>query len=122
MEGIFVNQHLGESAGLWIFGLDSGKAVLVDRRSTPPAGGGQERWETMVHLLDDCNTILASGIGPQPLAVLEQRGLSVVVMEGFAKEGVEAILTGKPIPKILLRTAGHCGIGKQCSGSGTGCG
>lgn len=122
MEGIFVNQHLGESAGLWIFGLDSGKAVLVDRRSTPPAGGGRERWEEMALLLDDCNAILASGIGAQPLAVMEQRGLTVVVMEGFAKEGVEAILTGKAVPKILLRTAGHCGIGKQCSGNGMGCG
>lgn len=122
MEGIFVNQHLGEAAGLWIFGAERGKIVLVDRRSTPPAGGGQERWEAMAVLLEDCNTILASGIGPQPLAVLEQSGLTVVVMEGFAKEGVEAILTGKAVPRILLRTAGRCGIGRQCSGNGMGCG
>jgi len=122
MEGIFVNQHLGESAGLWIFGLDSGNAVLVDRRSTPPPGGGRERWEAMANLLDDCNAILASGIGPQPLTILEQRGLMVVVMEGFAKGGVEAILTGKAVPKILLRTLGHCGIGRRCSGNGMGCG
>ncbi|KIE17803.1 nitrogen fixation protein NifB [Smithella sp. SC_K08D17] len=122
MEGIFVNQHLGESAGLWIYGLENGKAVLQERRNTPAAGGGQERWEAMALLLQDCNTILASGIGPRPLAILEQRGFQVLVMDGLAKEGVEAILTGKAIPKILLRTAGHCGIGKQCSGNGMGCG
>jgi nitrogen fixation protein NifB len=76
----------------------------------------------MALLLQDCNTILASGIGPSPLAILEQRGFQILVMDGLAKEGVEAILTGKAIPKILLRTAGHCGIGKQCSGNGMGCG
>jgi len=122
MEGIFVNQHLGEAAGLWIFAMDNGKAVLIDRRPTPPSGGGSERWETMALLLHDCNTVLVSGIGPSPLVVLEGSGLHVVVMEGLAKEGVEAALSGKDIPKILLRPAGRCGIGQQCSGSGMGCG
>ena len=122
MEGIFVNQHLGESAGLWIFGMVREKASLVELRVTPPAGGGAGRWETMARLLHDCNTILVSGIGPVPLSILEQSGIHVVVMEGLAREGVEATLSGKAIPKILLRTAGHCGIGQQCSGSGMGCG
>jgi nitrogen fixation protein NifB len=122
MEGLFVNQHLGEATGLWIFGMRDGKNVLIERRSTPPHGGGPERWDAMSLLLNDCNTVLASGIGPRPLAILEQRGFQVLVMDGLAKEGVEAILTGKAIPKILLRTAGHCGIGKQCGGNGMGCG
>jgi nitrogen fixation protein NifB len=122
MEGLFVNQHLGEAAGLWIFGMRDGKNVLIERRSTPPSGGGSERWDAMSLLLRDCNTVLASGIGPSPLAILEHNGVNVVVMDGLAKEGVEAILAGKAIPKILLRKAGHCGIGKQCSGNGTGCG
>jgi nitrogen fixation protein NifB len=122
MEGFFVNQHLGEAAGLWIFGMRDGKIVLIERRSTPPPGGGPERWDAMSLLLRDCNTVLASGIGPSPLAILENSGVNVVVMEGLAKEGIEATLTGKAIPKILLRKAGHCGIGQQCSGNGTGCG
>ena len=122
MEGLFVNQHLGEAAGLWIFGMRDGKNVLIERRPTPPSGGGSERWDAMSLLLRDCNTVLASGIGPSPLAILEHNGVNVVVMDGLAKEGVEAILAGKAIPKILLRKAGHCGIGKQCSGNGTGCG
>ena len=122
MEGIFVNQHLGEAAGLWIFGMHDGKAVLIDRRPAPPSGGGAERWKAMALLLHDCNTVLASDIGPYPLIILERSGIHVVVMEGLAKEGVEATLSGKAIPKILLRTAGHCGIGQQCSGSGMGCG
>ena len=122
MEGIFVNQHLGESAGLWIFELSNGKATLVQRRSTPPSGGGPERWESMSEMLCDCNTVLVSGIGPSPLAILENSGLRVVAMEGLAREGIEAILSGKAIPKILLKKEGHCGIGQQCSGNGMGCG
>jgi predicted Fe-Mo cluster-binding NifX family protein len=53
----------------------------------------------MALLLHDCNTVLASGIGPYPLAILERSGVHVVVMEGLAKEGVEATLSGKPYRK-----------------------
>lgn len=122
MEGLFVNQHLGEAAGLWIYGLENKKAFLVERRNTPPAGTGAARWESMARLLHDCNTVLAGGIGPVPLAILKQNDIHVVVMEGLASEGVEAILNGRDIPKILLHKEGACGIGRQCSGNGTGCG
>lgn len=121
-EGLFVNQHVGEASGLWIFGRKDGKTELIDRRPAPPAGGGGERWDTLAQSLKDCSTLLAAGVGPSPLVLLEQSGLAVVVMEGLAKEGVEAVLAGRDIPKILCRTAGRCGIGKQCSGSGMGCG
>ena len=122
MEGLFVNQHLGEASGLWIFGQEDGRAVLIGRRPAPPTGGGEARWEDMARLLGDCRAVLVSGIGPFPQAVLIRSGLEVVVMEGLAREGIEAVLAGKPIPKILLRSAGGCGIGRQCAGGGTGCG
>jgi nitrogen fixation protein NifB len=122
MEGIFVNQHLGEATSLWIFGLHDGKVELLERRFTPPSGGGSERWAALAHSIGDCNTILVSGICAAPQAVLECADIRVVVMEGFASEGVEAVLGEKEIPKMLLRTPGRCGIGQQCTGSGTGCG
>ena len=122
MEGMLVNQHLGEATSLWIFGIHDGKAGLVECRPTPPPGGGAKRWKEMTEVLADCNTILVSGIGPYPQIALERAGIHVVVMEGLASEGVEAVLSGREIPKILLRTPGRCGIGQQCSGSGTGCG
>ena len=122
MEGLFVNQHLGEAASLWIFGLRDGKSVLIDRRSTPSPGGGTERWREMGDLLRDCGVILVSGIGPFPKLVLERSGAEVVVMEGLAKEGIDALLSGRDIPKILLRTPGRCAMGKGCGGTGTGCG
>ena len=122
MEGIFVNQHLGEAVALWIFGIRDNKAELFERRSAPLPGGGQERWAELANSLNDCNTVLVSGIGSFPQIVLERAGLHVVVMEGLASEGVEAVLTGRDVPKILQRTPGKCGVGLQCSGSGTGCG
>jgi len=122
MEGILVNQHLGEATSLWIFGIHDGKAELMERRFAPPPGGGARRWREMAEALDDCNTILVSGIGLYPQIALERTGIRVVVMEGLASEGVEAVLSGREIPKILLRAPGRCGIGQRCSGSGTGCG
>ncbi|MBI5585491.1 MAG: radical SAM protein [Deltaproteobacteria bacterium] len=121
-EGLFVNQHLGEATELWIFRIRDGKVELKDRRFTPSSGSGPERWVEMVQVLSDCNSVLVSGIGPSPQQVLERADIRVVVMEGLAHEGVEAVLMGKEIPKILLRTPGRCGIGQQCNGSGTGCG
>jgi nitrogen fixation protein NifB len=122
MEGLLVNQHLGEATSLWIFGLRDGKTDLVDRRSTPEPGGGTERWKEMADMLQDCSTVLVSGVGPFPKIVLERAGVQVVVMEGLAKEAVEAVLTGHEIPRILLRTPGSCQMGKGCSGTGMGCG
>lgn len=122
MEGLLVNRHLGETSQFWIFGLSDDKAQLIDKRFAPLPGGGTERWAEMVRLLHDCNTVLASGVGTVPQKILEGAGIRIVVMEGLAREGVEAVLTGGDIPKILLRTPGKYGIGKQCTGTGTGCG
>jgi nitrogen fixation protein NifB len=122
MEGLFVNQHLGEAKGIWIYGMRDGKVDLLERRPAPPPGGGGDRWAELASLLNDCNAVLVSGVGPFPQLVLERAGIRVVVMEGLAMEGMEAIFSGRDIPKILLRTLGHCGIGQQCSGKGTGCG
>lgn len=121
-EGLLVNQHLGEAAELWIFGMGEGNPELVERRFTPSPGDGDNRWQAMTGMLHDCNTVLVSGIGPSPQQVLERAHIRIVVMEGLVQEGVEAVLTGREIPRILLRTPGRCGIGLQCSGSGTGCG
>jgi nitrogen fixation protein NifB len=57
-----------------------------------------------------------------PQYALERAGIRVVIMEGLAKEGIEALFSGKEIPRMLLRTPGRCGIGRQCTGNGAGCG
>lgn len=122
MEGLFVNQHLGEASAFWIFGINDGKSELIGRRNSPPAGGGTERWKALSASLSDCCAVLTSGVGETPRAYLERDGVRVIAMNGLAKEGVEAVLTGREIPKILLCTPGKCGMGSSCGGTGTGCG
>jgi len=122
MEGLLVNQHLGEASQLWIYGQCDGKVELMERRFTPSPGSGSTRWTEMADLLKDCRAVLVSGIGRAPLAVLEEAGLRVVVMEGFAREGVEALFSREEIPRMLLRKAGSCGQGLSCGGTGMGCG
>lgn len=122
MEGIFVNQHLGEAGQLWIFGMDRGQIKLLENRPTPIAGNGDGRWAQIVTILRDCNNLLVSGIGPNPQKIIERAGIGVIVMDGLAREGLEAIYFNRDIPKILLKTPGRCGIGKECTGTGIGCG
>lgn len=122
MEGIFVNRHLGESRELWIFS-DTGNGIeLVEKRETPPPGGGDKRWNELADILHDCMAVLASGAGEAPVSVLESRGIRVITMEGMAEEGLSAVFSGGKVPAVLTRVAGKCGIGMTCGGTGTGCG
>ncbi|MFH0974232.1 MAG: radical SAM protein [Spirochaetota bacterium] len=121
MEGLLVNQHLGEAPSLWIFGFSDGKPQLIDRRFTPIPGGGDARWNEMAILLSDCGAVLVSGIGKRPKEILEHSGIRVIEMEGLINEAAQQLFKGGEIPGIMLRKAG-CGIGKTCGGTGTGCG
>jgi nitrogen fixation protein NifB len=122
MEGIFVNQHLGEASEMWIFKSLNGRIELLEKRKTPSAGGGSERWSEMADLLHDCRAVLVSGSGRSPVNVLESKGIRVITMEGFAEEAMNPIFSGKNVPSILLRTPGKCGAASSCGGTGTGCG
>jgi nitrogen fixation protein NifB len=122
MDGLFVNQHLGESAALWIYGLKNNKPVLVQRRHTPPVSGGNSRWKALCGLLQDCCALLVSGIGQNPLRVLEAARVRVIPMEGPAWPVVEALLCGEEPPEYLLKIGGTCGMPFGCGGTGTGCG
>ena len=122
MEGIFVNQHLGEADELWIYTSENGRIELLEKRKTPSSGGGSERWNDMADMLHDCRAVLVSGSGQSPVRVLESRGIQVVTMEGFAEEAMNSIFSGAAVPSILLRTSGKCGAGSSCGGTGMGCG
>ncbi|MDR0747828.1 MAG: radical SAM protein [Helicobacteraceae bacterium] len=122
MEGLLVNRHLGEATGVWIFGLEEEGIALKDRRSTPPPGLGDARWEQLAKTLGDCAAILVSNCGQTPKRILESKGVRVVAAEGLISETAGAILEGRAIPKILTARAGRCGAGVSCGGTGGGCG
>jgi nitrogen fixation protein NifB len=120
-EGILVNQHLGEATGLWIFGMEDGEIKLIARRPTPVPGGGDERWHALAESIGDCFAVIAGGCGPAPVRVLADHGIRALAMEGMIMDGLKPLFSGGEIPRILSGSAGSCGAGTSCGGTGLGC-
>jgi nitrogen fixation protein NifB len=123
LEGMLVNQHLGEAARVLVFQPDSSTASgarFVEVRRTPEPGAGPARWNDLADVLHDCRALLVSAAGSQPKRALEERGVAVVEMEGLIEEGLRAVFAGEPVPASLSRRFTSCGSG--CKGTGTGCG
>ncbi|MGR0480010.1 MAG: nitrogenase cofactor biosynthesis protein NifB [Candidatus Electronema sp. V4] len=122
LEGVLVNQHLGEAVKLQIWGQDgAGGYKLIEERQTPPAGGGTQRWFNLSRILGDCQAILISDLGDGPKEFLSQRGIKPVVMAGFIEKGLEAVYTGKGFALLQSRMR-KCSSKGACVGAGTGCG
>ncbi len=120
-EGLFVNQHLGEATQLWVFGLVDNEVRLMDTRRTPHSGGGDERWDDMAKTFSDCFTILSGGFGPAPEKILSDRGITLVAAQCLIEDAAKTLLEGNELPKVYQKTAGLCGKGAACSGTGQGC-
>ena len=119
MEGVLVNQHLGEATRLWIFEATAGEPKLVELRYTPETGGGFQRWREMADLIADCRAVVVSGVGRKPRWVLEQSGLKVIEMEGLISAALGSLFRTGEVPASLRTQFKACGSG--CQGSGLGC-
>jgi nitrogen fixation protein NifB len=119
MEGLLVNQHLGEAEELWVFDTSLGKPSLIGRRKTPEEGGGNSRWRELADSIKDCHTVLVSGVGRAPRWVLEKSGLRVIEMTGLIAEAVGHVKRTGDVPASMKKTFTSCGSG--CQGTGTGC-
>jgi nitrogen fixation protein NifB len=117
-EGMLVNEHLGAAARLAIYGRGDRGFQLIETRSTPPAGGGRDRWLALARSLHDCRALLAASAGPAPCSVLAEGGIQVILMEGLIEEGLESVYRGTPI-RAPARKEHRCGSG--CAGNGQGC-
>lgn len=123
LEGMLVNQHLGEAARVLIFRQDASTpsgCKFAEVRRMPEPGAGPARWSALADLLHDCRALLVSAAGPQPKRTLEERGIHVVEMEGMIEEGLAAVFSDTSLPASLARRFTACGTG--CKGTGTGCG
>jgi len=120
VEGILVNQHLGEADSLQIWGPSNGSFQFIEARRTPERGSGIQRWLKLAEVLADCRAILISGIGETPRQVLEENHILPVEMSGFIQMGLEAVYGNGDVERLKGR-AGGCGKG-GCSGEGGGCG
>jgi nitrogen fixation protein NifB len=125
MEGVLVNQHLGEADRFLVYESTAGPSPtfqLKEIRRAPPEGGGDDRWAELATTLKDCRALLVNAAGPTPMRVLTQHGLKVVEMEGLIDEGLRAVFADKLIPAGMKRRFTSCGAGVTCKGTGTGCG
>ena len=118
MEGILINRHLGEAEELFIYRVNGDAVELVQTRSTPPPGTGEERWRELSRIIGDCQALLVNGIGQTPRDILKKSGIKVYETEGLIDEAVLALTAGRPVRGKASIT--KCGF--SCKGDGVGCG
>lgn len=127
MEGVLINQHLGEAESIWIYKWTEDQGLRqIDSRPVPAPGGGDNRWKALAEALSDCRALFCSAAGQRPTNVLMQNGVRLIVAEGLIEEAIEMFKSGKA-PRMPVRRSGSCGVaeagcGSGCSGTGTGCG
>jgi nitrogen fixation protein NifB len=115
MEGLLVNQHLGQAKHLWIFKPSDSGFELVETRQTPP-GGGEMRWRQLAGVLRDCRAVLTAAAGDKPVQALKQAGIRVGIVEGLIERSLEIIYSGGDLDLYAAR--GRCG---SCAGGAKGC-
>ena len=119
IEGVLVNQHLGEASQIMIYGEKEGRLGLMEMRQAPQAGGGMDRWKELARILGDCRAFLVNGTGTNPKKVLSSSGIDVIECEGLIEEAVRRIYSGESLSQMAVRPMA-CGVG--CTGNQMGCG
>ncbi|MEQ9356234.1 nitrogenase cofactor biosynthesis protein NifB [Coleofasciculus chthonoplastes] len=122
VEGILVNQHLGQADQFQIWQKTDQGFTLVEERLAPDRGSGFERWQKVANMLKDCRAILASSIGDNPKEILTKCGVLPVEMSGFIETGLQAVYEGSDLSKLKGKRQVAVGKVGECTGSGLGCG
>ena len=117
-EGVLVNQHLGEARQLNIYDLNHDIPVMVEKRRLPKPGGKDFRWYGLAQAINDCHTLLVSGIGNNPKEILIKEGLNILEVNGMIDLILSALKNNEDISHLIVREHGGCG---ECHGTGTGC-
>lgn len=120
LEGVLVNQHLGEARQVMIYGERQGRIQLMEARPTPEPGTGMARWQELAAMLTDCRAILVSGVGDHPQKVLASSGINIIACEGVIDEAVRLVFAGQSLSHMAVRQPFACGSG--CGGNAMGCG
>lgn len=118
MEGLLVNQHLGEAGEILVYAQDGESYTRIDTRKTPAPGCGDERWMELAGILHDCRAILVSGVGDSPKKILKKSGMAVYEVEGLIEDGLDSVFKGLRIVPISKKFK----CGESCTGTGQGCG
>jgi nitrogen fixation protein NifB len=121
LEGVLVNQHLGEAYRLQIWSQTEDGFRCIGERMAPEPGGGLKRWEQLAEVLRDCRAVLVAGIGDSPTQVLKRAGIEPIEMNGFIELGLEAVYAGRSVWEFKVRRPGCCCKGAGSMGAGDGC-
>ncbi|MDR3089744.1 MAG: nitrogenase cofactor biosynthesis protein NifB [Desulfobulbaceae bacterium] len=121
LEGVLVNQHLGEAKSFQIWTGDGAGFRMLEERVAPAAGAGIVRWHQVTQLLADCRTILVSGLGEKPQEIIAAAGIEIVLASGLIETALAAVYSGKGLSQLRGHRKKSCG-GGECLGSGVGCG
>ncbi len=103
MEGVLINQHLGEAGKLLIYGEKDGRIGLIESRPTPAPGSGMRRWQELARILNDCRMVLVSGAGESPSRVLRGSGIEVLTCEGLIEEAVRRVFAGERLDHSITK-------------------
>lgn len=120
LEGVLINQHLGEAREFQIWERNGDSYKKVEDRKTAQAGGGVKRWHQLAKILGDCRAVLVSGVGETPKNILTKAGVKPVEASGFIEDGLQIIFDNKP-NKLIKGRRTSCADG-TCTGTGGGCG
>jgi nitrogen fixation protein NifB len=108
-DGLSVNEHMGQAGRFLIFENTPTGPTLKESRPAPNQGGGIQRWENVAKLLQDCRTLLVSGIGSTPSVVLTRRGVEVRQTEGPILPSVASVFSVSPATEPAGKTCeGGC--------------
>ena len=121
MEGILVNQHLGEAYRLQIWSRTEKGFHCIGERMAPEPGGGALRWKQLAETLKDCRAVLVAGIGENPANALAKAGIEPIEISGFIEAALAAVYSGRGLNEFKARRRGCCSKGLGCPGSGEGC-
>ena len=119
LEGILVNQHLGEADRFEIWQKEGDGFRYVETRPAPAPGSGPKRWFKLAETLKDCRAVLISAIGETPRQLLTEYGILPVETDGFIEIGLKAVFRGEDLSRLKGRRQ-SIAKGGCCSGGGGG--
>jgi len=93
--GMDIDLHLGQATKALIYGpREDGLACLLGIRDLPEPGSGDNRWQQVAEILNDCFVLLAASAGQKPRDILGSHGLTVLLLEDNVEGTVDVLFGG----------------------------
>jgi nitrogen fixation protein NifB len=93
--GMDIDLHLGQAIKALIYGpREDGLACLLTTRDLPEPGSGDNRWQQVAEILNDCFVLMAASAGQKPRDILSSHGLTVLLLEDNVEGTVDVLYGG----------------------------